>query len=149
MEMWFARLLSTVLVFAFMTGCQKQSSPETPTQGASAAMSASIASPAATAALPPLPASDVAPVPASAVLPQVQAHVPQYPPDELEALVAPIALYPDSLLSQVLMASTYPLEVVHAARWVKEHRDLKGEGRGGAGNSDSSVSGKSWGPSRP
>jgi hypothetical protein len=36
---------------------------------------------------------------------------------QLEQLVAPIALYPDPLLSQVLMASTYPLEVVQAARW--------------------------------
>ncbi|MDA9521228.1 hypothetical protein XI06_12780 [Bradyrhizobium sp. CCBAU 11434] len=36
-------------------------------------------------------------------------------PAELEALVAPVALYPDTLLSNVLMASTYPLEVVHAA----------------------------------
>lgn len=38
-------------------------------------------------------------------------------PDQLEQLVAPIALYPDALLSQVLMASTYPLEVVQAQRW--------------------------------
>src|SRR5947209_1974054 len=50
-----------------------------------------------------------------------------FKPEEIEALVAPIALYPDALLSQVLMASTYPLEVVQAARWVKAHRDLKGE----------------------
>jgi hypothetical protein len=41
-----------------------------------------------------------------------------FKPEELEALVAPIALYPDSVLAQVLMASTYPLEIVHAARWV-------------------------------
>lgn len=40
-----------------------------------------------------------------------------YSPEELEQLVAPIALYPDPLLSQVLMASTYPLEIVEAARW--------------------------------
>ena len=38
---------------------------------------------------------------------------------QLEQLVAPIALYPDALLSQVLMASTYPLEVVAAARWAQ------------------------------
>ena len=38
---------------------------------------------------------------------------------QLEQLVAPIALYPDGLLAQVLMASTYPLEVVEAARWSK------------------------------
>ncbi|MGB6911416.1 MAG: DUF3300 domain-containing protein [Pseudolabrys sp.] len=44
---------------------------------------------------------------------------------ELDALVAPIALYPDTLLSLVLMASTYPLEVIQAERWVRENK-LKG-----------------------
>ena len=48
-------------------------------------------------------------------------------PGELDALVAPIALYPDTLLSLVLMASTYPLEVIQADRWVKEHKKLKGD----------------------
>ena len=47
-------------------------------------------------------------------------------PGELDALVAPIALYPDTLLSLVLMASTYPLEVIQADRWLKEHKKLKG-----------------------
>jgi hypothetical protein len=46
---------------------------------------------------------------------------------ELDSLLAPIALYPDSLLSQVLMASTYPLDVVAAARWVKANPDAKGD----------------------
>ncbi len=48
---------------------------------------------------------------------------------QLEQLVAPIALYPDPLLSQVLMASTYPLEIVEADRWVREpaHQSLKGD----------------------
>jgi hypothetical protein len=50
-----------------------------------------------------------------------------FKPEEIEALVAPIALYPDDLLSQVLMASTYPLEVVQAARWVKANPNVKGE----------------------
>ncbi len=44
---------------------------------------------------------------------------------DLDELLAPIALYPDALLSQVLMASTYPLEVVEAARWQKENPSLK------------------------
>jgi len=48
--------------------------------------------------------------------------------EELDALVAPIALYPDTLLSQVLIASTYPLEVVQADRWVNENKNLKGDG---------------------
>ena len=48
-------------------------------------------------------------------------------PAELDQLVAPIALYPDPLLSEVLIASTYPLEVVQAERWAKSNNSLKGE----------------------
>jgi uncharacterized membrane protein YgcG len=47
--------------------------------------------------------------------------------EKLEQLVAPIALYPDPLLTQVLMASTYPLEVVQAARWSTANSKLKGK----------------------
>lgn len=46
---------------------------------------------------------------------------------QLDALVAPIALYPDTLLAQVLMASTYPLEVVQADRWLAANKKLKGD----------------------
>jgi Protein of unknown function (DUF3300) len=46
---------------------------------------------------------------------------------QLDALVAPIALYPDALLSLVLMASTYPLEVVQADRWVGANKNLQGD----------------------
>ena len=62
--------------------------------------------------------------------PQAAAAAPAAPafkPEEIEALVAPIALYPDPLLSQVLMASTYPLEVVQAARWVKANPKVQGD----------------------
>jgi len=45
--------------------------------------------------------------------------------EQLTQMVAPIALYPDELLSQILMASTYPLEVVQASRWVKQNKGLK------------------------
>src|SRR5579863_3790634 len=48
-------------------------------------------------------------------------------PEQLEALVAPIALYADELLANVLAASTYPLEVVQADRWLKERKNLKGD----------------------
>lgn len=47
--------------------------------------------------------------------------------EELAQMLAPIALYPDELVSQVLMAATYPLEVVAADRWVEKNRDLKGD----------------------
>jgi hypothetical protein len=50
-----------------------------------------------------------------------------FKPEEIDALVAPIALYPDSLLSQIFMASTYPLEVVEASRWAKQNKNLKGD----------------------
>jgi hypothetical protein len=46
---------------------------------------------------------------------------------QLDQLVAPIALYPDPLLAQVLMASTYPLEVVQADRWAKTNKSFKGD----------------------
>jgi hypothetical protein len=48
-------------------------------------------------------------------------------PDQLANLVAPVALYPDSLLSQVLVASTYPLEIVEAAQWLQQNRNLRGQ----------------------
>ena len=48
-------------------------------------------------------------------------------PAQLEALVAPIALYPDALLANMLAAATYPLEVVEADRWIKENKNLKGD----------------------
>jgi hypothetical protein len=47
--------------------------------------------------------------------------------EEIEQMVAPIALYPDTLVSQILMASTYPLEVVEADRWAKKNNNLKGD----------------------
>src|SRR6201997_1123189 len=48
-------------------------------------------------------------------------------PEQLEALVAPIALYPDALLANMLAAATYPLEVVEADRWIKSNKNLKGD----------------------
>jgi uncharacterized membrane protein YgcG len=52
---------------------------------------------------------------------------PSFRPEEIDQVVAPIALYPDNLLAQVLAASTYPLEIVQAARFVQQNKDLKGE----------------------
>lgn len=47
--------------------------------------------------------------------------------EELVQMLAPIALYPDSLIAQMLMASTYPLEVVEAERWLRSNQDLQGD----------------------
>src|SRR5215471_18424946 len=46
-------------------------------------------------------------------------------PEALQALVAPIALYPDALLAQTLAASTYPLEIIQLHQWMGKHPDLK------------------------
>ena len=66
--------------------------------------------------------------------PQAQATTPattpaavKIPNDQLDSLVAPIALYPDPLLAQVLAASTYPLEIIQLQQWLGKHPDLKGE----------------------
>src|SRR5215471_5661361 len=48
-------------------------------------------------------------------------------PEELDQLLAPIALYPDSLLAQVLMASAYPLDIVQAERWLQANENLTGD----------------------
>ena len=47
------------------------------------------------------------------------------PADQLDSLVAPIALYPDPLLSQVLVASTYPLEIIQLQQWLEKNKNLK------------------------
>jgi hypothetical protein len=60
---------------------------------------------------------------------------------QIEQLVAPIALYPDSLLTQMLMASTYPLEVVEAARWSRDNPTIKGQAL------QSAMQTQSWDPS--
>ena len=62
------------------------------------------------------------------VAPRQPAPSPLQPlsPDQLDNLVAPIALYPDALLSQVLVASTYPLELVEAGQWLQQNQNLQG-----------------------
>jgi uncharacterized protein DUF3300 len=62
-------------------------------------------------------------------------------PNQLDGLVAPIALYPDPLVSQVLVASTYPKEVTLAVQWVNQHRDLTGKALADAAQEES------WDPS--
>jgi hypothetical protein len=51
----------------------------------------------------------------------------QQSPEQLQQLVAPIALYPDALIAQILAAATYPSEIVEAERWIEQHKDLKGD----------------------
>ena len=58
---------------------------------------------------------------------QPPAPAPQQSSQELQQLVAPIALYPDALVAQILAASTYPTQIVEAERWMQSHSNLKGE----------------------
>jgi len=63
------------------------------------------------------------------------------PAGQLDSLVAPIALYPDQLLSQTLVASTYPLEIIQLQQWLQKNKDLKGQALSDA------VEKQSWDPS--
>lgn len=54
-----------------------------------------------------------------------QQEAAKIPPDQLDSLVAPIALYPDPMLAQVLAASTYPLEIIQLQQWLAKNKDLK------------------------
>ena len=63
------------------------------------------------------------------------------PPDQLDSLVAPIALYPDPVLAQVLAASTYPLEIVQLQQWLAKNKTLKDKALADA------VSKQPWDPS--
>src|SRR5260370_1073471 len=63
-----------------------------------------------------------------------QSDISQPPPqaleqssDQLQQLVAPIALYPDTLIAQILPAATYPDQIVEAEQWIEQHKDLTGE----------------------
>lgn len=77
---------------------------------------------AQTAPVPaPVAVPPAAPVPAAAVTP------PAFTQAQLDQWVAPVALYPDSLLSQVLMASTYPMNVIQAVQWSRDHPQSQGD----------------------
>jgi len=67
--------------------------------------------------------------------------VRQETPEQVQQLVAPIALYPDALVAQILGASTYPTEIVEADRWMQQHSTLKGKKLAQA------VDQQSWDPS--
>src|SRR4030095_12955902 len=72
---------------------------------------------------------------------QAQAPAPKIPNDQLDSLVAPIAMYPDPLLSQVLVASTYPPELIQLQQWLERNKDLKNKALVDA------VSKQPWDPS--
>ncbi|WP_242525348.1 DUF3300 domain-containing protein [Lysobacter changpingensis] len=100
-------VLSAALIAALSAvSCKREAAPDAPT-----------APPAAQAPAMPSPAAPAATAQAERVFGQ----------EELDQMVAPIALYPDSLLTQVLMAATYPGNVADAVAWSKAHPDAKGD----------------------
>src|SRR5712692_1856630 len=68
-------------------------------------------------------------------------QAPKIPNDQLDSLVAPIALYPDQLLSQTLVASTYPLEIIQLQQWLEKNKNLKDKALASA------VQKQNWDPS--
>ena len=79
--------------------------------------------------------------PSTASAPANTASSGTFTREELDQMMAPIALYPDALLAQVLMASTYPGDVADAVAWSKAHKDAKGE------DAVKQVASESWDPS--
>ncbi|HEV8445015.1 MAG TPA: DUF3300 domain-containing protein, partial [Steroidobacteraceae bacterium] len=67
------------------------------------------------------------PTPA-ATAPAADNRTPPFKKEELEQILAPVALYPDALLAQIFMASTYPLEIVQAERWAADPANAKLKG---------------------
>ncbi len=88
-----------------------------------AMISASVSSQSTKPAAAAPPAPTAAPAASATAAPAAK----PFKEEELASLVAPIALYPDQVIAQILMASTYPLEVVEAYRWVQANSKLKGE----------------------
>ena len=86
------------------------------------------------------PAATPKPPPIAASAPRTGSSA-TFSKEQIEQLVAPIALYPDSLLSQVLMAATYPADVAEAAKWSKANKDMKGDAAVAA------VQSQNWDPS--
>lgn len=78
---------------------------------------------------------------AFAQAPPAAGNAPVFSQQELDQMLAPIALYPDPLLSQILMAATYPLEIVEAARWASANPGLR------ADEATRAVAAQPWDPS--
>lgn len=113
MTPWLSQTMVVLLLSSAPFGAlaQAPTTDGTPVQQAPGAQQAPVAAPRP-------PAADQA---------QVASDKPLLRSVELDQLLAPIALYPDPLLSNVLIASTYPLEVVQADRWLQQNKSLQGD----------------------
>jgi Protein of unknown function (DUF3300) len=79
--------------------------------------------------------------PSQAPVSSPQNQAPKLSPEQLDSLVAPIALYPDPLLAQALAASTYPLEIIQLQQWLEKNKNLKDKALADA------VAKEQWDPS--
>jgi hypothetical protein len=93
--------------------------------------------------VPPSAASSVSVAPPAAETQAPASAAETFKPEQLDQLLAPVALYPDTLLAQILMAATYPLEIVKADRWLQDpsHANLRGDQLAEA------IAAESWDPS--
>jgi len=111
--------LATVLAAALgwgAVGCSTTPPPEAAQKASKAAQ-----------APPPSSSQSPAPAPSGAAAPAASGDAAAIAPDQLDSLVAPIALYPDPLLAQVLAAATYPVELVELQQWLAKNSTLKGQ----------------------
>lgn len=119
--------------------------PALAAEAATSPMEAPLAAPLPENPAPASAAETPAPTPgAQAPVPPPPAETPPlFKAEQLDQLLAPIALYPDALLAQILMAATYPLEVVKADRWLQDpaHARLQG------GQLAAAVEAEAWDPS--
>ena len=129
----FVPTVSILTVALFVSSVVCAQPDQAPTSGAGGSLPAPEASvSAAPVTQEPAPTS-AAETPLPAAPAEVPATKPEAPAifkaEQLDQLLAPIALYPDALLAQILMAATYPLEVVKADRWLQDpsHANLRGD----------------------
>ncbi|HEX4985976.1 MAG TPA: DUF3300 domain-containing protein [Burkholderiales bacterium] len=108
---------------------------------ASVAFAQAAGGPGRTVELGPAPQQVAQPQPQAVPVAAQPAQQQVFSQEQIDQMLAPIALYPDALLSQILMASTYPIEVVQAARWSKANPGLSGDAAVKA------VEQQSWDPS--
>src|SRR5260370_1821159 len=129
------RLMASIVAVVILAFPAVRALPDPAPVSTAGTPTASVEAPAsATSAENPAPAS-VAESPAAAA--EAEAPGPllavetssTFKAEQLDQLLAPIALYPDALLAQILMAATYPLEIVKADRWLQDpaHANLQGD----------------------
>ncbi len=139
-----AGFLSVALIVSMAVSARPDQAPPPAAEGLVAAGEAAVPTPAAET---PASASDTETATTTTpegLAPKPEAETPPlFKAEQLDQLLAPVALYPDTLLAQILMAATYPLEIVKAARWLQasNHANLQGD------QLASAVETEAWDPS--